>query len=57
MKHRIIVDRNVPQRLAKLMGVTEAAVSMALNYKTDSPRSKRIRHLAVKDFEGVEVGA
>lgn len=56
MKHRIIVDRNIPQKIAKLMGVSEGAVSLALNFERDSPLARRIRHMAIKDFGGVELG-
>lgn len=56
MTHRIIVDRTIPLKIAKLMDVCPATVSLALNYKVDSPIARRIRHMAVKDFGGIEIG-
>ncbi len=51
----IYTEHGVVGRIAGLLGVSSAFVTMALKYKRDSPLAKRIRHMAIKDFKGLEI--
>lgn len=56
MKKRIIVERGVGRRIAKLLGITPEMVSKSLNFCKDSHLARRVRYIAIKDFGGVIVG-
>jgi hypothetical protein len=53
MEKRIVVEQGVLDKIAKAMGCTTGAVCMALRYKRDSMLARRIRQVAVKEYEGV----
>lgn len=53
MEKRIVVEHGVLDKIAKAMGCTPEAVCMALRYKRDSMLARRIRQVAVKEYEGV----
>lgn len=53
--NKIVVGQGVAHKVAHLMGVSPEMVYMSLAYKRNSKTAERIRHLAVKDFGGVEV--
>lgn len=53
MKKRIVIDRGQMKEIAKLFQCTDMAVSMALNFKRNSLLAKKIRMVAIKDFDGV----
>lgn len=56
MKKRVIVERGVGRRIAKLLDITPEMVSKSLNFGKDSRLARRVRYIAVKDFGGVIVG-
>jgi predicted transcriptional regulator len=56
MKKRVIVERGVGRRIAKLLGITPEMVSKSLNFGKDSRLARRVRYIAIKDFGGVIVG-
>lgn len=56
MKKRVIVERGVGRRIAKLLDITPEMVSKSLNFGKDSRLARRVRHIALKDFGGVIVG-
>lgn len=56
MHKRIIVDRGVGKKIAKLMGITTEMVSKSLNFKKNSILARKVRYMAIKDFEGVVIG-
>ena len=56
MNKRIIVERGVGKKIASLMGRTTEMVSKSLNYKKDSHLARKVRYMAIKDFNGVIVG-
>ena len=53
MKKCIYVEHDVQQAIAKSCQCSAAMVSLALNYKKDSPLSRTIRFVALRDFGGV----
>lgn len=53
---RIVVTTDVYQKLIKIFGVSRQIVSMALNFKTNSDKARRIRMAAMKNG-GSLVGA
>ena len=56
MKKKIVVERGVGKRIAKLLGITPVMVSMSLNYSKDSHLARKVRYIAIKGFGGVIVG-
>ena len=56
MHKRIIVDRGVGKKIAKLMGITAEMVSKSLNFKKNSILARKVRYMAIKDFDGVVIG-
>ena len=56
MNKRIIVERGVGKKIASLMGITTEMVSKSLNYKKDSHLARKVRYMAIMDFNGVIVG-
>lgn len=56
MHKRIIVDRGVGKKIAKLMGITTEMVSKSLNFKKNSILARKVRYMAIKDFDGVVIG-
>lgn len=56
MHKRIIVDRGVGKKIAKLMGITHEMVSKSLNFKKNSILARKVRYMAIKDFDGVVIG-
>lgn len=56
MIKRVVVERGVGKKIARLMGITPEMVSMSLNYKKDSVLARKVRYMAIKDFGGVLVG-
>lgn len=56
MKKRVIVERGVGRRIAKLLDITPEMVSKSLNFGKDSRLARRVRYIAIKDFGGVIVG-
>ena len=56
MKKRVIVERGVGRRIAKLLDITPEMVSKSLNYSKDSHLARKVRYIAIKGFGGVIVG-
>lgn len=56
MDRRIVVSHGDSTRIALSMNCTREMVSKALNFKKDTDLARRIRHVAVKEYGGIEVG-
>lgn len=56
MKRKIVLDYGCVGRIAKLMGCTQKMVSLSVNFRKDSALARKIRHVAVEQFGGVEIG-
>lgn len=56
MEKRIIVDRGIKKKIAKAMNCTVQMVSVALLYKKNSVLAKKIRYVALKEYNGVKIG-
>lgn len=56
MRKRIVMEIGNGKKLASQLHCSEEMVSMALNYKKNSLLARRIRHLALTQFGGVEIG-
>jgi hypothetical protein len=55
IKNRIIVAHGANGKIAKAFGVTNAMVGKALHGRGDSDLSKKIRYVAITQYEGQEV--
>lgn len=51
----IKVSKEDRQKLMKIFGVGKGTISMALNGYRDSETSKKIRHTALTQFNGIEL--
>lgn len=56
MDKRIVVSHGDSKKIAVSMNCTCEMVSKALNFKKDSLLARRIRHVAKKQYGGIEIG-
>ena len=54
-KHEILLSQGEKNRLAEVMQVSRMTVYRALNFQRDTIQAKKIRHVAMTQFGGVEV--
>lgn len=50
-----MVDYGVVRKLAKAFNISESYVSRALRYDRDGDRAKKIRHVALTQYDGLEM--
>lgn len=51
----ILVKYGTKRKIAQLFGCSERFVGQALQYIANSEKARRIRYMAIKDFNGVKV--
>lgn len=56
MNRKIVVEYGQVNKIAKSMNCTRVMVSKALNYHKNSPLARKIRYIAINQFDGKEVG-
>ena len=56
MRKKIVLDYGSQGNIAKLLGCTSDMVSRSLNFKKDTELARKIRHVALTQFGGIEVG-
>lgn len=52
----ILVKYGVKRKIAKLFCCSERFVGQALQYIANGEKARKIRYMAIKDFNGVKVG-
>ena len=55
MKRKIVVDYGTVKKLMARSGASRRTVSNALNYRSESELERKIRFVAVRDFNGVVI--
>jgi len=55
MNRRIIVEYGKVNQIADAMNCTRVMVSKSLNYHKNSPLARKIRYIAVTQFDGKEI--
>lgn len=52
----ILVKYGTKRKIAQLFGCSERFVGQALQYIANSEKARKIRYMALKDFNGVKIG-
>ncbi len=55
MTKPLYTKKGTGKAIARLLGVSEQTVSMAIRGKTDTDLSRKIRTMAVRDFGAIEI--
>jgi predicted transcriptional regulator len=53
----IMVEHGKANEIARALNVSKAMVSMSLKGKVNSKKAQKIRYVALKEYEGVEMKA
>ncbi|MBQ6753577.1 MAG: hypothetical protein IJR03_00045 [Bacteroidales bacterium] len=51
----ILVKYGVKRKIAKLFSCSDRFVGIALQYKSNSTKARKIRYMAIKDFNGQKI--